>query len=88
MSDNLEKKVYEYSTKFKEGFIAEEIDDLLSQYDTIDMKKFNNALMGNTCMVKYDEDKQMNQLINYHVDVLKALRCGLEGRDLYLHEWD
>jgi hypothetical protein len=28
------------------------------------------------------------ELIIYHCDIDKALRCGIEDRDLKLYEWD
>jgi hypothetical protein len=79
---NIEKKVYEYTTKHKQGFTSAEIDELLKEFPDIDMEKFNYAMDGNTCML-IDEE-----VIMYHIDVLKALICGLEKRDLYNFEID
>jgi hypothetical protein len=79
---NIAEKVSKYKTKYKEGFIQSEIDDLLKEYPAIDMLKFNNALMGITCMII---DKE---IIVYHHDIEKALRCGIEKRNLHLYEWD
>ena len=78
----LEEKVYSYPTTYKEGFIAAEINDLLKEFPTIDMEKYNDAMMGNTCMVRD------GQTIIYHCDVLKALQCGIEKRNLKWYEWD
>jgi len=74
--------VYNYKTKYKEGFIQPEIDELLKNFPNIDMDKFNNALIGITCMSKD------NQLIIYHCDIEKALYCGIEKRNLRSYEWD
>lgn len=79
---NIREKVYNYPTKHKEGFIQSEINALLKEYPNVDMEKFNSALMGNTCMVKD------NEIIQYHCDIVKALRCGIEKRNLYQWEWD
>ena len=49
--ENIEKKVYDFKTKNKEGFVQSEIDTLLKDYPNINMDKFNSALMGNTCMM-------------------------------------
>lgn len=76
------KRVYDYKTKYKEGFIQPEIDDILTHYPGINMVKFNSALRGITCMM------QDEQIITYHCDIEKALICGVENRDLRVDEWD
>lgn len=80
---NIREKIYNFKTKHKQGFIQSEVEALLKDYPEVDMKKFNNALMGNTCMMS-DE----NEFIMYHCDIYKALICGIEKRDLKSHEWD
>ena len=79
----IEKLVYDYPTKHKHGFIQTEIDELLSWFNGLNMEKWDNAMMGNTCMM----DKEDGFII-YHCDILTALRCAIEDRDMYLHEWD
>jgi len=81
---DLQKLVYEWPTKYKEGFISTEIDELLAMFknDNLNMDKWDNAMMGNTCMMAEDG------IISYHCDVLTALRCALENRDMYSYEWD
>lgn len=76
-------KVYSYKTKYPQGFVASEIEELLKSYPDIDMKRFDDAMMGNTCMVSPD-----NQAIIYHCDIEKALLCGIEKRGLRFYEWD
>ena len=81
--DEADKAVSEFKTKNEEGFTNDEMKELLkNNFEGINMDKFYNAMMGNTCMVIGDE------IINYHCDVEKALRCGLENRDLTIGEWD
>ena len=80
--ENIREKVYNFKTKNKEGFIQSEIDTLLKDYPKINMDKFNNALMGNTCMMIDDE------IVMYHCDIEKALRCGVENRNLRNLELD
>lgn len=80
--ENIKEKVYNFKTKNKEGFTQLEINTLLEEYPDINLDKFNNALMGITCMVIDDE------IITYHCDVEKALLCGIENRDLRGYEWD
>ncbi len=74
--------VSNYPVNNKYGFTQEEILDLLKDFPTVNMDKFNNALMGNTCMMIDDE------LIQYHCDIDSALRCGIEDRELRIDEWD
>ena len=83
----LESKVYNYPTKYPEGFTSDEMEKLLEDYPNVEMSKFNDAMMGNTCMMKCEDDGKM-QIVNYHCDVLKALICGLENRQLRIEEWD
>jgi len=82
MSKEIEEKVYNFKTKNKEGFIHNEIEDLLKDYPNINMDKFNEALFGNTCMIIDGE------MVQYHCDIYKALICGIKNRSLYSSEWD
>ena len=79
----LKDKVYNYPTKYPQGFIQSELDELLKEYPNINMGKFNNATIGNTCMFNEEDG-----LIQYHCDIYKAIVCGIEGRELYPHEVD
>lgn len=78
----LSSKVHNFDTKNKEGFVQSEIDELLKDYPDINMDKFNDALMGITCMRIDDE------MVIYHVDILLALKCGIEDRNPTSTEWD
>ena len=82
MRNNISKKVYDFKTKNKEGFVQSEIQTLLDDYPDINMDKFNDALMGITCMQIYGE------MVIYHCDIEKALLCGVENRNLRNEEWD
>jgi len=79
---NIKHMVYDYPTKSEEGFTQAEINSLISWFPTINTEKFDDAMTGNTCMMINDD------IIHYPCDVYKALRCGLEGRDLTLAEFD
>ena len=81
-SDKLKDLVYSYETKYDEGFIDSEIEDILSKFSNLNMDKFQNALYGNTYMLKN------NDVIMYHCDILTALRCATENRNMYAYEWD
>lgn len=75
--------VYNYPTKYKEGFIDDEQKELLKQFPNINMDKYYDALTGITCM--RDDD---GKFIIYHCDILTALRCGIENRNMTVTEWD
>jgi len=80
--EKIQKHVYNFHTKNKEGFVQSEIKDVLKKYPDIDMEKFNDALTGITCKIIN------NETIIYHCDIEKALYCGVEKRDLTFSEWD
>lgn len=82
--DDLQAKIYEYPTKRKEGFLPDEIAEILKDFPDINMEKYYDAMMGNTCMM----DNESGNLIIYHCDVFKAILCGLENRNLTVEEWD
>jgi len=82
MSKEIQDKVYTYKTKHKEGFLQTEIDTLLIDYPDINMDMFNDALMGNTCILKD------GKIVQYHCDIYKAIICGIENRGLTVNEWD
>ena len=80
--ETIQQKVDNFKTKHKQGFVPDEIRTLLKEYPGINMDKFNDALMGITCMMIGGE------IITYHCDVEKAIRCGVENRELKSGEWD
>jgi len=79
---NIEKLINEYPTKYKEGFTPSEEKKLLSKFPDINMDKYNSAMMGNTCMIIDDE------IITYHCDMITALKCGIENRNMKWYEFD
>ena len=62
-----------YPSKNYQGFIQSEIEELLSFYPDVNMEKFNESLMGNTCMLTEE-----GNIISYHHDIAKALGEGLK----------
>ena len=79
----LNDRVYNYKSKSVYGLIEAEIQDVLKDYPDCNMEKYNDAMMGNTCMVNDDKE-----IINYYCDVYSAILCGVENRDQTLQEWD
>lgn len=81
--NQIEEIVYNFPTESKFGFTNIEIKNLLEEFENVNIQKFNNAMFGNTCM-----SNDRGEIVSYHRDVLKAVICGLENRDLTLSEWD
>ncbi len=80
---DVNKFIYGIETQFEEGFTPEEVQEVLDKVkDEINMSKFNDAMMGNTCIVKDDK------MITYKHDLITGLRCGLENRDMHWWEMD
>jgi len=67
------KLVSNYPTKNHQGFIQSEVEELLSFYPNVNMEKFNDSLMGNTCMLTEE-----GNIISYHHDIARALGEGLK----------
>lgn len=78
----LEEFINNYPTKYPEGFMPKEVQEILKKFPKINMKKFYDALCGNTCTMREGE------LTTYHCDLITAIRCGVENRDIKLSEWD
>ena len=83
LHEEIHEKVYSFKTKSNYGFVQSEIDELLKDYPSVNMNRFDDAMMGNTCMLSDD-----NEIINYFCDVRTALICGLEDRAMKSWEWD
>jgi len=64
--------IHDYPTKYKEGFTDKELKELFSLFpdNSINMDGYNNAVMGDTCMM-ID-----NEIISYHCDVVKGINSG------------
>ena len=80
--ENIRNKVYNFKTKYPQGFIDSEWKELIKDYPDMDMDKFKDALFCITVMGINDET------IIYHCDIEKAIICGLEKRGLGTYEWD
>jgi hypothetical protein len=77
----LEDLVYNYPTKYEEGFTGREII-ALSEHLGIAYEKVWDKIGVVTCGVRG------GQAVIYHCDVLTGVRCTLENRDMTLEEWD
>lgn len=78
----LSEYISKYPTKNKEGFVYLEILDLIKNFNPFNREKFEDALIGNTCLLIN------NEIIYYRWDVEKAVICGIENRNLKVYEWD
>ena len=79
--ENVEEIVNNFPTKHERGFVGREILALLKEYN-INTKQFFEKLGTNTVGVIDTE------VVTYHCDILKGLRCVLENREQTLEEWD
>ena len=82
----LKQFVFDYKTKYEQGFTEEElkniVQDIIKKVPAFNVEKMEEAFYGNRCTIK---DKQV---IRYHIDVLNALKCGIENRYITDYEWD
>jgi hypothetical protein len=79
--EKIEKQVYEFQTKYTKGFIDSEITELLEKLN-INEKRFSKAMGVNTCII-IDE-----QVITFHVDIIKGIVCAIEDRGQDIFEFD
>ena len=80
--DDIKSIVLETVTESHWGFNPDEVDELLKQFPDINMRKFNYALNGNTCMTIG------GKMITYPCDLITALYCGMQNRDMISYEMD
>lgn len=81
-SNCIKDYVYEYPFKSQFGFNPDELKTIVAEFPDINMDKFNLAMNGNTCMM------EEGRIITYPCDVVTALRCGIENRDIRFSEFD
>lgn len=74
--------IYSYPCKSVYGFNPHEVKDVLTRFPNINMDKYNNTMMGNTCMM---DD---GLIITYRCDLLLGINCGLENREPKAYEFD
>lgn len=78
--------VLSFDTESEHGFNPKELKQVVKDFggfSVLSKDKFDNALNNITCMVN-----ERNEIIHYHIDVIHALKCGLENRNLKESEWD
>lgn len=59
--------VYNFKTKYKEGFVNSELEELLKLFPLINREDFIKKFICNTCII-ID-----NEIVHYHEDVYYAL---------------
>ena len=80
---NVNEIIDSFETLYPEGFLASEIEILLDRYKhSISKEHFNEALTRCTVMLKD------NQIVIYHIDIINALRSGLNAREVPFEDWD
>ena len=79
----LENFIFNYPTKYEQGFTKEEIDTLLTNnFPHITREKFGEVMGVVTCMIINDE------IITYHSDIYHTINAIQNGRGLTPAEWD
>ena len=82
----IDKLIKEYPKEHKQGFTEKEIKHLRYIIDKdgypFDINFYNDEMMGNTCMIIHDE------IINYDIDVYRALVAGIMKKQSGPFEWD
>jgi len=76
------KLVHDIKTKHKIGFNQTEQTELLKKFPDINLEKYNDALMGITC------SRIDGEILIYHCDIITALLCGIENRNMNMFEFD
>jgi len=74
--------VYNYKTKYKQGFTNDEMLDILKSFPDITQDQLGESLGTRTC-ITID-----NQTITYHSDLELALRCITQKRKPFNYEFD
>lgn len=69
-----------YPAEYENGLTDDEVKDIASKIPNIDMNKVYKSMSNNTCSVIN------TTLINYYSDVLLALTCGVENKDVNLND--
>ena len=82
INGELRDLVFTWPTRHKEGFMPDELRAIKEKFPQMNEEKFNSAMFGNTCTMHEGEH------CIYFIDVLTALRCGLENREMKPGEWD
>lgn len=74
--------VMNYPTSNELGFTAVEQVLLIMEFEDFNIQKYYNAFFGCTRAL-------VGKItITYHSDIITAIMCGLENRDIQSHEWD
>ena len=85
-NEEIKHAVMHYDNKYEQGLTSSEFNDILktlrSNDDNFSLEKFCDSLNGNTC--GFIDGK----IVNYFHDVIVAMICGFENRDLTLEEFD
>lgn len=77
----LEETVLAFNTKY-DGFTRQELEDLMNTFTNLNKERVFDALNGNTGVLIKGE------FVRYKHDIVSAIKCGIEDRELTLDEWD
>jgi len=83
--DEVVNHIYNYKTEYEKGLNSDEMRDVYLFFESkykMNIEKYYDALMGNTCIIVN------GRILTFHCDVVKALVCAIENRDMYGYEFD
>ena len=78
----LERLVNDFPTKYEEGFVHKEIMKLVSRFSETTYDEVMEKMGVVTANLRD------GQTVYFHCDVLTALRCAIEDREMTVGEWD
>jgi len=81
--EDVDSYVNNYITSFELGFTQTELQIILHTHNNINEKAFWKAMLGNTL------GSSPNGIpLYYPGDVITAIKCGIDNRNITQEEWD
>lgn len=80
--EEISKTINNFKRKYQDGFMMSEIKELLSNFEDINIDKFDAQMSGIT-VLSID-----NNILIYPHDVFKGIINGLEYRDILINKFD
>lgn len=75
--------VYDFPTKYEQGFTAKDQRSLLDHYFPQYSQEELSEKIGVVTCIRIDDE-----FVIYHEDIINALYCLIENRELNQWEWD
>lgn len=82
MNKEVHDKVVKFKSRSPKGLTRHEIELLLKKFPSVSQKRFFNAMGITTVQIINGE------IIHYRSDIITALNCCIEKRDMNIAEFD